>query len=51
MAPLADISITVNDGSLKRATSPITGTRFKIKDNRVTVPVVRYGEVVVLELE
>ena len=51
MAPLADISITMNAGSLKRATSPITGTRFKVKDNRVTVPVVRYGEVVVLELE
>ena len=51
MAPLANIGITVNEGTLKRATSPITGTKFPVKGNRVTVPAVGYGDVIVLDLK
>ena len=51
MAPVADIGITVNGRDLKRASSPITGRRFKVADNSINVPSVGYGEVIVLEIE
>ena len=51
MAPVADIGITLNGRTIKRATSPITGRRFKVTENAVNIPSVGYGEVVVLELQ
>ena len=51
MAPLADIGITVHQGKVKRATLPLSRTELEVKNNQLTVPVVRHGEVVVLEME
>jgi hypothetical protein len=51
MAPLADVGITVNQGTVRRATLPLSGTVLDVEDNRLTVPVVRYGEVLALEFE
>ena|SRR5438093_3345723 len=49
-AALADIGITVNRGKLRRATAALTGRELAAGGNTVTVPVVRFGEVVRLEL-
>ena len=51
MAPVADIGIALNGRTIKRATSPITGRRFKVTDNALNVPSVGYGEVIVLDLQ
>jgi hypothetical protein len=51
MAPVADIGITFNGRTIKRATSPITGRRFEVANNAVNVPSVGYGEVVVVDLQ
>ena len=51
MAPLANIGVKINQGAVKRATLGIRGTELTVHNNSVTVPVVEYGEAVVLELE
>jgi hypothetical protein len=50
MAPLADIGITLHRGRLQRATSALSGQRLATQGNTATVPVVRYGEVIRLEM-
>jgi type 1 glutamine amidotransferase len=50
MAPLANIGVRVNQGAVKRATLAISGTKLKVKNNRILVPNVGHSEVVVLEL-
>ena len=51
MAPLANIGVKVNHGTVKRATLALSGTKLTVQNNSVTVPAVGYGEVVVLEIE
>ncbi|MFN0172980.1 MAG: beta-galactosidase trimerization domain-containing protein [Bryobacteraceae bacterium] len=50
MAPLADIGITLHRGGLRRASSALSGRPLDLKGNTATVPVVRHGEVIRLEL-
>ncbi len=51
MAPIANITITLNEGRLRGAKTVVAGQNLKVQDNRVTVPAIDYGEVVVLEIE
>ena len=51
MAPLANIGLTVNGRTLRSATAAIAGTPLDVDDNRVTVPSMDYGEVIVLDLQ
>ena len=51
MAPIANISITLNEGKLRSARTVVAGQNLKVRNNRVTVPAIDYGEVVVLEIE
>ena len=50
-APLADISVRLNQGTIRRALAAIEGRPLTVTDNGVIVPRVNHGEVVVLELE
>jgi hypothetical protein len=51
MTPLGNFSIVVNERKLKRATLPLTARELKVLDNRVVVPSIGYGEVLVLDLD
>jgi hypothetical protein len=51
MAPLANIGITLNQGRLLSAKTVVAGQALSIEDNRVIVPAIDYGEVVVLETD
>ena len=50
MAPLANIGVKANVGTIKRATAVISGTQLKVVDNSLVIPAVGHGEVLVLEL-
>jgi len=50
MAPLADIGIRLNEGTIARATAAISGTTLDVKDHHLHIPSVGHGEVVVVEL-
>ncbi len=50
MTPLAEISVTVRKGTIRSARSGLTGKRLRVEGNRIMLPVVRYGEVIVIEL-
>lgn len=49
MTPLADIAMTIKNGQVKRALMPFSGTTLAVTNGKINIPVVRYGEVVVVE--
>ena len=51
MAPLANISLTVNGHSLQSATAVVADKRLDVDNNRVTIPSIGYGEVIVIDLQ
>ena len=50
MAPLANIGVKMNVGTVERATAVISGTDLTVIDNSLVVPAVGHGEVLVLDL-
>jgi hypothetical protein len=51
MTPLGKIGVRVNEGTLTSARLAIAGESLPVKDNRVVVPNIGWGEVLVLDVE
>ena len=50
MTPLGNIGVTLNEGTLTSARLAIAGEDLAVDDNRVTVPGIAWGEVLVLNV-